>query len=101
MALAELLLLGSCKRLWAAGALHEEYVIDVLEGLCICSVPEFKGMFEVMLQLAKLGNFATIPTITNTSTPMEMIEAILTKAVDSYAVLAESGGWCRPRPPTG
>ena len=93
MAIAEHLLLGACKRLAAVGALHEEYVIDVLEGLCICSCPDFKDMFQVMLQMAKLNNFSVLDTITPNSTPMEMIEAILTKAVDLYNMLAEGGKW--------
>ena len=56
MAQAELLLLGSCKQLWADGSLHLEFVIDILEGLYIFSCTEFKDMFQVILQMAKLGN---------------------------------------------
>ncbi len=46
---SEILLLGSCKRLAAVGALHGKYVIDVLKGLWICFCPNFKEMFQVML----------------------------------------------------
>ena len=81
MAQAELLLVGCCKRLDAVGSLGSEYVIDVLEGLCVCSCPEFKNMFEVMLNMAELGNYDILSTISWASTPMEMIEAILSKAV--------------------
>ena len=94
---AELLILGCCKRLDATGALQEEYVINILEGLCICSCPEFKNMFEVMLQMAKLGSYDVLPTITLTSTPLDMIEAILTKAVDQYVVIADAGNWNVPK----
>ena len=93
MAHAELLLLGSCKRLAAVGVLHEEYVFGILEGLCIFSCPDFKDMFQVMLQMAKLGNFDVLDTITSTSTPIKMIEAILTKAVNLYNMLADGGKW--------
>ena len=69
MAQAELLLLGSCKQLWADGSLHSEFVIDILEGLCICCCTEFKEMFQVMLQMAKLGNYCVLDTISHDSTP--------------------------------
>ena len=94
MTQTELLLFGSCncKRLWVDGSLHSEFVIDILEGLCICSCTEFKEMFQVMLQMAKLGNYCVLDTISHNSTPMEMIEAILTKAVDLYDAIADGDG---------
>ena len=49
MSHTELLLLVSCKRLATVGVLHDGYVIDVFEGLCICSCLDFKEMFQVML----------------------------------------------------
>ena len=96
VAQAELLLLGCCKRLDAAGALGDEYVLDILEGLCICSCSEFKNMFETMLNMAKLRNFNVLNTIQCDSTPLEMIEAILTKAVDQYDLIAGLGRWNVP-----
>jgi hypothetical protein len=50
-------------------------------------------MFQVMLQMAKLGNYCVLDTISHDSTPMEMIEAILTKAVDLYNAIADGDGW--------
>ena len=91
VAQAELLLLGCCKRLDAAGALGDKYVLDILEGLCICFCAEFKNMFEPMLNMAKLGNFNVLSTIKCNSTPLEMIEAILTKEVDHYDLIARLG----------
>ncbi len=91
MSLAERLLPGSCNQPWEVGALCKEFVIDVLEGFCICSCPEFKEMFIVMLQLEKIGNFCALPTITPNSSPMEMIEAICTKAVDNYDMIMDTG----------
>ncbi len=41
MAHTEFLLLGPCKKLVVVGALHNEYVIDILNNLCICSCPDF------------------------------------------------------------
>jgi len=101
VAQAELLIVGCCKRLDAVGSLGSEYVIDVLEGLCVCSCPEFKSMFEVMLNMAKLGNYDVLSTISQSSTPMEMIEAILTKAVAQYDLLADTGHWNIPNPRRG
>ncbi len=50
-----------------------------------------------MLQMAKLGSYDVLPTITLTSTPLDMIEAILTKAVDQYVVIADAGNWNVPK----
>ena len=43
--------------------------------------------------MAKLGNFYVIDTILSALTPMEMIEAILTKAVNLYDMLANGVKW--------
>ena len=48
-------------------------------------------MFQVMLQMAKLGNFCVLDTILSNLTPMEIIEAILTKSVDLYEIIADGG----------
>ena len=54
-------------------------------------------MFAVMLQMAKMGNYhLMLPGITSSSSPMDMIEAILLKAVDHYDMIAEGGGWNIP-----
>ena len=71
MAQAELLLIGSCKRSWVDGSLHTKFVIFILEGLCICSCTEFKEMFQVMLQIAKLENYCVLDTISHNSTGMD------------------------------
>ena len=93
MAVAELHILGSCKRLHAVGSLPDDIVMDVLEGLTICSCGEFKSMFDTCLQMFKLGNFSVIDGITSSSMPIEMIEAMLRKAVDYYFELADNVLW--------
>ncbi len=93
MAHSEFLLLGSHKRLATVDALYDEHVIDFLKGLCICSCPNFKEMFQVMLQMTKLGNSSVLNTILSNWTPTEMIEAILTKAVGLYDMLSNVSKW--------
>ncbi len=46
-----------------------------------------------MLQMAKLGKFFVRDIILSTLTPMEIIEAIVTKAVDLYDMLANGSKW--------
>ncbi len=46
-----------------------------------------------MLKMAKLGNFCVLDIILSNLTPMEMIKAILTKAVDLYDMLTDGGKW--------
>ncbi len=46
-----------------------------------------------MLQMAKLGKVCILGTKSSTSTPMEMIEAILLNAVNLYDMLANGGKW--------
>jgi len=69
VARAELLIIGCCKRLDAVGSLGSEYVIDVPECLHVCPNPEFKNMFEVMLNMAKLGNYDILSITLQSSTP--------------------------------
>jgi len=81
---AEAEIVGVCKRLDATGALHEDVIIDILTGLSITSVSEFRKMFDTMLQNAKFGNYALLPGVTNMSTTMDIIKAIFSQATDYY-----------------
>jgi len=101
MVQAQLLILGACKRLDAVRELHMDYVIDVLEGLCKSSNADFREMFQVVLQLARMGSFSTLDGITKNSSPMEMIEAILTKASNEYSSICAGGRWNVPKPRGG
>ena len=101
MVQAQLLILGACKRLDAVRELHMDYVIDVLEGLCKSSNADFREMFQVVLQLAWMGSFSTLDGITKNLSPMDMIEAILTKAANEYSSICAGGRWNLPNPRTG
>ena len=101
MVQAQLLILGACKRLDAVRELHMDYVIDVLEGLCKSSNADFREMFQVVLQLAWMGSFSTLDGITKNLSPMDMIEAILTKAANEYSSICAGGRWNLPKPRTG
>ena len=46
---AEAEIVGMCKRLDVAGALHEDVIIDIFTGFSITSVTEFRKMFDTML----------------------------------------------------
>ena len=90
---AEAEIVGVCKRLDAAGALHEDVIIDILTGLSITSVSDFRKMFDTMLQNAKFGNYALLPGVTTMSTTMEIIEAIFGLATDYYDKMNHSNKW--------
>jgi len=90
---AEAEIVGVCKRLDAAGALHEDVIIDILTGLSITSVSDFRKMFDTMLQNAKFGNYSLLPGVTNMSTTMEIIEAIFSQATDYYDKMNHSNKW--------
>ena len=93
-------LVGVCKRLDSVQALQDDHVFDVLTGLTICGNARFKEMFQFLKQSADLGHLNVLETITPTSTPMEKIEAILDKAVETYDMLCIAGTYL-PNTPKG
>lgn len=86
-------LVGICKRLHVAKALTEEHVFDILTGLAIVTNTRFRKMFEHLKESADLGNVVILPTIKEDFDPMERIEAILDKAVDTYDKLSTAQLW--------
>ena len=85
---------GVCKRLDSIGALRSEHVMDVLQGLGICSNTKFRDMFKHLKQTAELNNLTVLlPSVPPDAGPMEQIEAVLEKAVDHYDLLCTAGLW--------
>ena len=66
---------------------------DVLSGLSICTNKHFRDMFNCLKQNAKLDNLHILGTVPINASPMEEIEAILDKAVDTYDKLCTSQIW--------
>ena len=71
-------LLGVCKRLDAIKVLTEEHFHDILTGLSIVNNNRFKSMFKLMANQAD-SEKQILPTITDESTPMDTIKAMLEK----------------------
>ena len=85
---------GVCKRLDTIGALRPEHVMDVLQGLSICSNVKFRDIFKHLKQTAELNNLSILlPTIPIDASPMEQIEGVLEKAVDQYDLQCTAGLW--------
>ena len=90
---AEAEVVGVCKRLNAAGALHEDVIVNVLTSLSISPVSEFRKMFDTMLQNAKFGNYSLLNGITEYSSTFKIIEAIFAQATDYYDKMNHSNKW--------
>ena len=90
---AEAEVVGVCKRLNAAGALHEDVIIDILTGLSISSVCKFCKMFDTMLQNTKFGNYSLLNGIMAYSLTLKIIETIFAQATDYYDKINHSNKW--------
>ena len=58
--------------------------MDVLSGLSICTNKWFQSLFEHLKQNTDLNNLHILDTILEDATPLEQIETILDKVVDTY-----------------
>ena len=85
-------LLGVCKRLDAVKSLTEEHVHDILTGLSIVNNTRFKSMYKLMADQSDLGN-QLLPGLTEESSPMDKIEAVLEKGTDMYDFLCHAKKW--------
>ena len=86
-------ILGVCKHLDVVKALQEEHITNVLSGLSICINKRFRDMFSHLKQNAELDNLHILGTVPINASPMEQIEAILDKAVDTYDKLCTAQIW--------
>jgi len=80
-----------CTRLKEVNALPDETVVDVLEGLTHCSVPEFTKLFDFLLQAARVDAL-DLDNATKGDT-LSKVKEIMNKAVESYHALCTAGKW--------
>ena len=85
--------LGVLRRLDAVGAVHVEYVSDVVKGLCVCNNTRFRDMFKHLKSGTDLGNKCILDGIEPDSTPMESIEVIFAKAIEKHDELCVANQW--------
>ena len=85
--------LGVTRRLAAANYLRREHVKTVLSGLMICGNARFREMFKLLLQNAGLGNVALLPGVDPNAEPIDQIEAIWAKAVETFDKLSKARKW--------
>ena len=90
---AEAEVVGVCKRLHAAGSLHPDTIIDVLQGLSICSVHDFHKMFDTMLQNARFHNYSLLEGVNRYSPTIDIIEAIFAQATATYDMMNMGHAW--------
>ena len=91
VAIAEKEVNAVCARLNKVKALPDKTVVNVLTGLTNCSVPEFKSLFDFMLQAARIQALKL-----NESPPgdtLQNMREIMAKAVDAYHALCAAGKW--------
>jgi hypothetical protein len=96
MVVASKELLAVSRRLYEAKELPVETPTDVLTGLCICSVSEFKSLHEHCLQEQKRMAL-THSTRPSQDDAFDHVVAILTTAVQYYDSLNMSSSWVLPR----
>ena len=69
----------------------------ILQGLTKCSVSEFTGTFEMMLNQERFNQMSTSVTLVNTTTAtLKRIKQILVLAKNSYYSLNTSNSWNVP-----
>ena len=80
-----------CSRLDEVGELPKETPLDIIEGLTLCSVPQFADIFRWMLQAARakgmLEGDAFSDDALKTKGTLARVTAIPAKAVESYHAL--------------
>jgi hypothetical protein len=82
-----------CTRLKEVNALPDETVVDILEGLTNCSVPEFTKLFDFLLQAARADALDLNNLDEESDDTLGQVKHILSKAVDSYHALCTAGKW--------
>jgi hypothetical protein len=86
-----------CERLSEVQQLPLETPTYVLSGLTKCSVPEFTGPFELMLNQERVTQMATPVSLINTSdATFVRVKEILQLANNSYHSLNTSNAWSVP-----
>ena len=80
-----------CSRLSEVKALPDETIVDVLNGLTNCSVPEFTKLFDFLLQAARVE--ALDLNAGSNGDTLKSIKDITSKAVDAYHALCTAGKW--------
>ena len=83
-------IIAVCIRLKEVNALPEETVINVLEGLANCLVPDFTKLFNFYLQMSQATHEEDEKGVTDT---LAFIKKHLNKAVDEYHALCTAGKW--------
>jgi hypothetical protein len=85
-----------CTRLDEVGALPKETTLDVLEGFCLCSVPQFVDNCKWLLQAARaegmLDNDEDGDSLSSSNT-LQSVMTITSKAVDEYHALCTASIW--------
>lgn len=85
-----------CTRLDEVGELPRETTLDVLEGFCLCSVPQFADTFKWLLQAARaegmLDNDKDGDPLRSSNT-LRSVLTITGKAVEEYHALCTASVW--------
>ena len=92
VALARKELLAVCKRLCEAKELPQETPVDILHGLTLCSVDEFKTLFEHKLQQAKAHSLEGNMHLSQSEILAE-VRVLLSSAAQYYSSLNMSDKW--------
>jgi hypothetical protein len=96
VALARKELLAVCSRLSEARELPQETPLDILNGLTLCSVDEFKTLFEHKLQQSKASSLEGNKHFSQAELLAE-IRILLSTAAQYYGSLNMSDKWNLPR----
>ena len=83
-----------CERLSAENRLPVETPIHVLEGLTKCSVPEFKGPFQLLLDKARVEEMSTVSSVLITCADiLARVKEITSMANNSFHSLNTAKRW--------
>ena len=83
-----------CERLSAENRLPVETPIHVLEGLTKCSVPEFKGPFQLLLDKARVEEMSTVSSVLVTcADTLARVKEITSMANNSFHSLNTAKRW--------
>ena len=86
-----------CERLSEEGRLPQETPIHVLEGLTKCSVPEFKGPFQLLLDSAWVNEMSTASSsLVTCADTLKKVKEITAMADNSFHSLNTSTKWNVP-----
>jgi hypothetical protein len=96
VALARKELLAVCSRLAEAKELPQKTPVDLLMGLTLCSVDEFKTLFEHKLQVAKAESLEGNHHLSQPEI-MGEVHVLLTSAAQYYNSLSMRDNWNLPQ----